>query len=826
MKYTLILIFSTLLTHSLLAQSITVKGKVKNENGENASFATIQMKKDEVSYSTQASIEGSFSLKVKEKGIYTVTISAFNHKTLIQKLNVTADVTTNFELDVDAKNLDELLIEGEIDPFGVKQLKAVEEGNINHGKKTEAINTEESIDNKASKTARQTFAKVPGVNIWESDAAGLQLDIGGRGLDPRRSTNFNVRQNGYDISADALGYPESYYTPPLEAVKQIEVVRGAGALQYGTQFGGLVNFKMKKGDTSKTAIFNSQNTYGAYQFMSTFNSLEGKVGKLNYYTCYQYKQGDAWRDNSSFNSHTAFVNLNYQLTPKLSLGVDYSFLYYLTRQAGGLSDGQFEENAQQSFRERNWFRVNWHLMAINLDYQLSPKLNLYSKFFGLIASRTSLGLLSPTITDIGTTNFDNGGYRDLLSGQFRNVGNETRLVHTYDFIQKENTFLLGTRLYRGFTNFSQNLGSTSDDPDFDAVGTNDIQNDLLFLDVENGSRTLSDYNFPNVNVALFTENIVKITPSFSLIPGIRYEYIRTKSIGEASKYDDIGGGDVNITEVGDTNTKERHIILFGLGASLNLNKQLEAYTNLTKNYRAINFTDIQITSPTQTVDENTTDEKGYSFDIGLRKKNYKKVYFDLSFFYIRYNNRIGDIIEDGLRKRTNIGTANIWGLESYVDVNVLKLIGSSHSKHKLTAFLNAAVSKGIYKDVIESATSGLRSGNRVENLPLYNIKSGITYGYKNLKTSLQYTYVSSQFSDADNTTLVNDATNGVQGIIPSYQVLDFSAKYEFGKYVDLQFSLNNLTNTIYFTRRAAGYPGPGIIPAQGRTFFITLGVTL
>ena len=86
-----------------------------------------------------------------------------------------------------------------------------------------------------------------GLNIWESDGAGVQLGIGGRGLSPNRNSNFNTRQNGYDISADPLGYPESYYSPPLEAIERIEIVRGAASLQYGTQFGGMLNFKFKKG---------------------------------------------------------------------------------------------------------------------------------------------------------------------------------------------------------------------------------------------------------------------------------------------------------------------------------------------------------------------------------------------------------------------------------------------------------------------------------------------------------------------------------------------------------------------------------------------------
>ena len=79
----------------------------------------------------------------------------------------------------------------------------------------------------------------------------FQLGIGGRGLSPNRNSNFNTRQNGYDISADALGYPESYYTPPAESIERIEVVRGAASLQFGTQFGGMLNFRFKKGPQDK-----------------------------------------------------------------------------------------------------------------------------------------------------------------------------------------------------------------------------------------------------------------------------------------------------------------------------------------------------------------------------------------------------------------------------------------------------------------------------------------------------------------------------------------------------------------------------------------------
>ena len=110
-------------------------------------------------------------------------------------------------------------------------MKSVDGLSIYSGKKSEVISIDQLVLNKGANTTRQLFAGVTGLTIFENDDAGLQLSVGSRGLDPNRSSNFNVRQNGYDISADPLGYPESYYTPTSDGIERIEVIRGAASLQ-------------------------------------------------------------------------------------------------------------------------------------------------------------------------------------------------------------------------------------------------------------------------------------------------------------------------------------------------------------------------------------------------------------------------------------------------------------------------------------------------------------------------------------------------------------------------------------------------------------------
>lgn len=800
---TLLFFFYLLFSQVLCAQETAqLKGIVKNFEGEVLQDVVVStLQKEKFTITNQ---NGTFFFELPINKSYIISVQSLNITPLEKSIFLRKD--TFIEIKVKSKiiNLSEVIVQSEEDPFGVRRLRSIEEGGLYEGKKTEVINIEKLVANKASNNARQAFSKIPSLNIWESDNAGLQLDIGGRGLSPRRTSNFNTRQNGYDISADALGYPESYYTPPLQAVQQIEVVRGAGALQYGSQFGGLVNFKMKKGSTEKAFNFESQNTYGANQFFNSFNSFHGQKKKLNYYSYLQYKRGDGWRENSAFEQYGAFVGLNYEASKKVKLDFDFTHMNYLSQQAGGLTDEGFEEDPRSSNRERNWFRVNWNLAKLSAEIKLSEKSKLYTRTFGLLASRTSLGLLeTPDIEDPLSN-------RDLIDGQFRNIGNETRFVYQYKGLNElTNTLLLGTRLYRGFTNFSQYFGTAGNDANFTRIDTS-------FLD-----RRSSDFDFPNFNAALFVEKIIRFTESFSLIPGARYEYIDAQSEGFFTNTVRINGfGDFITETIRDSTTNQRNILLYGLGLSKKIKERYELYANATANYRAINFTDVQIQTNTQFVDPNIQDESGFSFDLGIRRLNFSPFFVEAGVFYLLYDNRIGEIIDDGLRVRTNVGSAQIYGLELFLEVDILAAL-KQKSEHKASFFINGSLNKGEYTSINDRALVGVRTGNQLEDLPEYNIKTGVSYGYHGFSTSIQATFVGDQFSDAANTV---DPFQGVFGVIPAYSVIDFSAKYLLSEHFSLSTSVNNVLDNFYFTRRATAYPGPGIIPALGRIWSITLSV--
>ena len=187
--------------------------------------------------------KGRFKFENLSNGNYVVQVHAWGYKAFSEEVTIKGkSVQLKVPLTKLEEDLTEFIVEEkQHDEFGIIRLKPIEGTAIYASKKSEVVVLAQSHANLATNNSREVFSKVAGIHVWESDGAGIQLGIGGRGLSPDRTSNFNTRQNGYDISADALGYPESYYSPASQAIERIEVVRGAASLQYGTQFGGFIN---------------------------------------------------------------------------------------------------------------------------------------------------------------------------------------------------------------------------------------------------------------------------------------------------------------------------------------------------------------------------------------------------------------------------------------------------------------------------------------------------------------------------------------------------------------------------------------------------------
>ena len=88
------------------------------------------------------------------------------------------------------------------------------------------------------------------------------------------------------------------------------MIRGAASLQFGPQFGGLINYQLKKGVKDKKAEIIARHTVGSFGLNNSYLSISGTINSWNYITYGNYKFGDDWRPNSSFESVQGHVSLS------------------------------------------------------------------------------------------------------------------------------------------------------------------------------------------------------------------------------------------------------------------------------------------------------------------------------------------------------------------------------------------------------------------------------------------------------------------------------------------------------------------------------------
>ncbi len=767
-----------------------VQGKVTTERDVPIATVAVFVSKDAVTLAaTTTDKDGYFSISDLEPETYEINFKHISYGEVVQTITVNGEVQTiNVRLEDEVKDLADIIVSSTSRNLNdISRLPSVKGTAIYVSKKNEVILLDKMNANLAVNNPRQVFAKVAGTNIWENDGTGIQLNVSNRGLSPNRSWEYNTRQNGYDIAADILGYPDNYYTPTMEAVERIEVVRGSASLQYGTQLGGMLNFKLRGAPRTKDFEFITKQTVGAFNLFNSYSSIGGREGKVEYFGYFHHRSADGWRQNADYRINSGYGSVRYHVNEKLDIGVEMTKMGYTLHLSAGVTDEQFAIDPRISVRERNWFRVNWNLPAITLNYDFGNGTKLSMRNYAILSSRYSVENTDPVNIP------DEGDFRDLRRDEYRNYGSETRLIKKYGLFRgTRNTFLIGLRLYDGKTTRGQGLGTDGRDPNFNFINPNALE--------------YNNYTFNTSNVAVFGEHIFQFTPRLSLTPGFRYEYI---------KVDFDGYFNDNGRLVDENRENTRNFPLLGVGLQYQINDDINFYANITEGFRGVHFNDMRVENPNIEVDPNVKDSDGYNADIGFRGQISQLFIFDVSAFYLAYNNRIGTITRqiDGLPRlyRTNVADSRNRGIESLVEFNLLKAINQA-APYSVSLFASYAYVNSEYLN------SDFK-GNSLEFAPEHLFKAGITFKGYQFSTTLNYNYTSGQYSDANNT---ESTITGNQGYIPSYSVFDLSANYDIQSFT-ISLGVNNLLDTTYFTRRASSYPGPGVIPAEPRHYYLTLG---
>ena len=666
------------------------------------------------------------------------------------------------------------------------------------GARTEAVLVDSVGANTAQNVARQVLGRVPGLTVAETEGSGFPSNgIAVRGLNPTQSVEMNVRQNGVIIAADPYGYPETYYVPPMEAVERVEIVRGAGALQFGPQLGGVVNYVMRRGALSRAVAVDVQHTAGSFGLANTYASIGGTSGRARWFSYAQRHSQQGWRPNSENVQTSGYAAIEVVLTPTLTAAANYSLLRNRIRMPGGLSDAQFAQGNRQSFRARNWLTTPWNVASVSFDWRPAPNVRLESVTSVLGSSRSLVWRNEdggPGALDEIDPATDQYSPREVEREGFRNATEELRLLADYAVLGARSSLATGVRWFNG-TMHRQGGGP----------GTTGSNLDLTLV----GGPYEYDIRFGNANVAAWAENAIHLGQRLTLLPGLRLETLASRAAG----YTDTTFA---------PQSKRRTVPLAGMGASWIVSASTGLYANVTQAYRPIDYSSLTPVGSVSRIDPRLHDTRGVNTDLGWRGTLADdRLRFDVGVFRLQVDGRVGlvsrtDASNVTFTERTNVANSVHQGLESYVEVTPFAMRDAGGAMRRAVTLFNSLA-------LIDARYSGGEfDRKRVEYASRFVERTGVTIGAGAIGTTLLASVVGRAYGDANNTEQSDDA---VVGRIPGYTVLDWSATARVGDHWRLQAGVNNAANRAYFTRRTDEYPGPGIIPAIGRSIYFSVRAT-
>jgi outer membrane receptor protein involved in Fe transport len=205
------------------------------------------------------------------------------------------------------------------------------------------------IDAWEPRTVAQALGRRAGISLYDDLGSPAKLNLVTRGFAagpvvglPAGVSVFldGVRQNEADaaqVNFDLL---------PLEHVKRIELLLGAGSLLGPNSLGGAINLLTRRGTAPREAELELSG--GSFDTYSAEASLGGLAGAWDYYAAGGYERSRGWREATGTESYNGFVNLGrLAATRGVSLQLLGSSSYAET--AGSLPESVFDTDPRINF---------------------------------------------------------------------------------------------------------------------------------------------------------------------------------------------------------------------------------------------------------------------------------------------------------------------------------------------------------------------------------------------------------------------------------------------------------------------------------------------
>lgn len=771
------LFINTLFSYSVNAQdSGVIEGTVSAPNNggsvANATVEIVELKRVAIS-----DVVGNYRFTKVPTGTYTIKITANGFNSFSSNVQVSSGVTP---LNISFESVRGSL--NQVDVVGT-DMDAIAEipGSL-------AVITSEELKRSHPIDANEVLRRVTGVTVREdSGPVGLRLNIGIRGLNPDRSRQILVLEDGIPLSLAPYGEPELYYSPPIDRMQRVEVLKGSGSILYGPQtVGGVVNFITP--DPPQTGRGSFELVGGQRGFLNVKGGYGNTIGKLGFYGSLFRKQGNGFRDlNFGLTDFTGKLNYTindrHVLGGKISIYDESSNSSYL-----GLTQNMFETDPNLNpvpddllDVKRQAFSVN-HLFSIDDKSSLTTTAYYYKTVRNWRRQEFDRARVAgrPYLAVFGDESIPGGAVflRDLAGGRNREFyigGVESRLTKEYSIAGNRSTFSGGFQyLYeRAIDSF--------------IIGATATSSDGIVRDYETR---------PARGTSFFLQNRFTIGKKFTVTPGLRYEnYKYTRHITTVR----VGGIPSSVDIRGEDKVSE---FIPGIGVTFQPIERFTIFAGVHRGFAPPRVKDAVAAdgSPVQ-----LDAEFSWNTEFGVRYIDPRGFSTEATFFNLDFKNQIIPASQSGGATSTliNAGETTHRGFEFQAGFDFGKLFQIGQSITTDFRYTNVGIAR---------FDNGIYQGNRLPYAP-ENIFSFIA-GYRHpIGFGAQYdvSFIGEQF--ADNAETIAPSANGEIGLIPSYKIhnISFDYEYRYERFSFLPFvTIKNLTNEIYISSRAPQGIQPGL----------------
>ncbi|MBE7494363.1 MAG: TonB-dependent receptor [Verrucomicrobiaceae bacterium] len=679
--------------------------------------------------------------------------------------------------DVAVEELDIVTIYGESESDQITQNsfpQAVEGTKIFSGKRATVIDLD-ALPKVQANNYRQALASTPGL-LFSEETTPL-VSIGYRGIgEPHRFQFMQVMKDGVPIHADPFGYPEAYYTPPLDVVDRMEFIRGGGSLMYGPQPGGAFNYVTYMPRRDKAFGFRTQNIFGTDNLFSSYTAVDGTYGDWGYYGYFNHRSSDGFRQwNSDYRLDGGNVKLVHTISDDTRVIFSVDMYEEEHGEPGGLTAANFAANPEMTTRMNDRFRLRRYAASAELQHKFQEGTEFSLKAWGGYYQRWSKRQLGggfgtlPAGGAAATNNIENQ--------QFYTFGIEPRFRHDWEAWGDKHTLTAGMQYYYCYSPREDKRGLSPDAEDGN-----------IFLD----SRRETIYG------SLFAEN--KFTfGKFSITPGFRLEWI--KQDVQSRNFAPATGAFTGEVRKAQTEVQP----LFGLGMAYDIGNESAIYANVSQGYRSTIFTESIVAQP-GVVATDAAPGLSWSYELGARGKPARWLTFDTSVFLIDLDNRFGTVTAGGVTRLTSVGRSINYGWDGALDLDLIglsdRIAGRDVERsHSLNFYTNVSILEA-------ELHGGPNDGGAPQYAPDYMIRTGLIYKHADrVKIGFLGTMVADHNAQ-DNSNPTFD--------IPSYMTWDLTAEVKVHEHFTVMAGINNLFDESYYARVRAD----GIDPAYGRNFYV------